>query len=99
MEPSYPQHQTFAPLLGERFELQYAGGETLSAELIEARPLGKAWLEGGRAPFSLLFKGPSAPALPQQIFRLAHPALQALDVFLVPVEAHADGVRYEAVFN
>lgn len=98
MDP-YPQHQTFAPLLGERFDLRYADGQSLAAELIEARPLGRASIAGGRAPFSLLFRGPAAPALPQQIFRLAHPALPALDVFLVPIEARADGVRYEAVFN
>lgn len=99
MDTAYPQHQTFAPLLGQRFDLRYADEQSLAAELIEARSLGAAWVEGGRAPFSLLFRGPVAPALPQQIFRLTHPALPELDVFLVPIEARADGVRYEAVFN
>ena len=98
-EPIFPGQESFAPLLGERFELHWPGGEPLTAELIEAQSLGDAQFNHGREPFSLLFKGPPTPALSQQTYRLFHPRLQALEVFLVPVEARSDGVRYEAVFN
>jgi hypothetical protein len=51
-------------------------------------------------PFSLVFTGPAAPALEQQIHALAHPALGLLEIFIVPIGPGPEGPsRYEAVFN
>ncbi len=50
-------------------------------------------------PFALLFVGPEVPSLSQGIHRLAHPKLGAMEIFLVPVGPHGDGLGYEAVFN
>ncbi len=89
----------FVPLRGERFDLSFdAAAEPLSAELVEAQALPLPAFNG-RQPFSLVFAGPVAPLLPQQTYRIAHPGLPALDLFLVPVAADARGVRYQAVFN
>lgn len=88
----------FTLLCGERFGLQAEGIAPLSAELIEAEPLGSAMVNG-RQPFSLVFAGPPAPVLPQQTYRLSHPRHPALDIFLVPVGADASAVQYQAIFS
>ena len=50
-------------------------------------------------PFALVFTG-DGPVLDQRTYRLEHPVLGALDIFLVPIGQDSDGrVRYEAVFN
>jgi hypothetical protein len=57
---------------------------------------------GTRAePFSALFRGPRTPVLPQQIYKLTHDQMPALEIFLVPVgpDPKAGGMLYEAVFN
>jgi hypothetical protein len=85
----------FAAHLHERFELDAGGAGRLSLELVEvARGGGE-----GQRPFSLAFLGPGGPMLPQGIHRLEHPALGALELFLVPIGRDAAGVSYEAVFN
>ena len=97
--PALPTLDEFAALRGERFALQGApAGDGLWAELVDAQPLAQP-PAGGRQPFSLLFAGPPAPVLPQQIYRLVHQRLPALDIFLVPVAADARAVRYEAIFS
>jgi hypothetical protein len=40
---------------------------------------------GGRAPFSLEFRGGPDPPLPQRIYRLEHDELGAIEIFLVPI--------------
>ena len=52
-----------------------------------------------RVPFALVFRGPAGDVLPQGTYHVEHDALGAFDLFLVPIGADADGVRYEAVFG
>ena len=88
----------FTPLLGQCFELRNGADLPLSVKLVEATAL--AVHPGApRAPFSLVFEGPTAPQLPQATYALAHPALGPLDISLVPVARSPAGIRYEAVFN
>lgn len=49
--------------------------------------------------FSLVFRGPRDPTLPQRIYRIEHDRIGAFDLFLVPIACEADGMKYEAVFN
>lgn len=59
-------------------------------------------LQGGTAElpaFSLIFRGPLAPALEQQIHTLEEADALAHAIFLVPVARDADGMRYQAIFN
>src|SRR3982751_229156 len=49
--------------------------------------------------FSLLFKGPQTPFMPQAVYKLKHAELGELEIFLVPVARDQDGFEYEAVFN
>ena len=50
--------------------------------------------------FSLVFAGPGRPMLEQRTYRLAHPVIGELEIFLVPIGYSAEGgLLYEAVFN
>jgi hypothetical protein len=96
-------HQDFAGRLGEQFELQVPEGPPVPLELIEATE-GEA--AGGRGPegqerrqFSLVFRGPSAPVVPQGTYPLGHAELEGLELFLVPIGPDAEGMRYEAAFG
>lgn len=53
-----------------------------------------------RQPFSLFFRGPLQPHLPQMTYTLTNPGFdEPLTIFLVPVGRNADGFEYEAVFT
>lgn len=89
----------FASRIGERFRLTADAGTTLTVELIDATTLGSPGSARGRTPFSLLFRGPMTPVLPQRIYRLDHDALGTLDLFLVPIGPRDGGMVYEAIFT
>lgn len=95
---------TFTPHLGTRFELDLAalpGGslELLTVTSWQPRTADTVGSPQGRTPFSVLFRGPMTPILPQHIYTLAHPHLGTFDVFLVPIGPDQQGMRYEAVFG
>ncbi len=50
-------------------------------------------------PFSVLFRGPTLPVLPQRTYVMDHNSLGRLELFLVPVGPDGQGMRYEAVFT
>jgi hypothetical protein len=50
-------------------------------------------------PFSLVLSGPPTPALPQASYRVRHPRLGPIDLFLVPIARDAASAQYEATFN
>jgi hypothetical protein len=89
----------FVPLVGERFTLDAGEAGSLELELAEANP----GLPGGpnqaRDPFTLLFRGPAEPVLPQRIYRFEHSETGALEIFIVPVARDDSGTSYEAVFS
>ena len=89
--------QTFAPLVGEAFHVDAgaAGRLALTLERAEASATGDG---AGREPFTLLFRGPTEPVLPQRTYGLEHPSLGRTEIFIVPIGSDADGVSYEAVF-
>lgn len=94
---------SFTSLVGEKFAVDAGEGGQLDLELLESRlhdPDAPALDESGaRTPFTLLFRGPAEPLLPQRIYRLEHESIGALEIFIVPVGQDADGVVYEAVFG
>lgn len=51
------------------------------------------------ASFSVMFHGAADSRLEQHIYRLQHPILGSLNLFLVPVGGDSNGFWYEAVFN
>ena len=93
--------ESFAGEMGKTFRLRQADAPAIDLILVEARGLSpKSKPPGaGRAPFSLVFRGPRDPVLAQRIYPLENSSLGRLEIFLVPIAADADGVKYEAVFN
>ena len=88
----------FTPHVGSRFRLQADEGD-LEMELSAAEAGGvEDAPRGARPPFSLTFRGPPGPILPQRIYRLEHDGMGELEIFLVPIGADPEGVTYEAVF-
>ncbi len=49
--------------------------------------------------FSLIFRGPQSPFVPQGSYRVNHQKLGELTIFLVPIGVDGAGLQYEAVFN
>ncbi len=95
---------TFSPYLNETFRVRLGSAEVIELDLAEisaARPAvaQAAATHGRRAPFSLFFRGPMQPTMPQRIYTLEHPELGRFDLFLVPIGPDGTGMRYEAVFN
>ena len=95
---------TFTPHLRTTFSLHLAATSGPDVELIAVEswhPQDPEIVEAPRyrVPFSLIFRGPRTPVLPQCIYTLAHAQLGTFDLFLVPIGPDADGMRYEAVFG
>lgn len=86
---------------GQSFTITLAGGEPYPLLLVQVNRWGSASPDPpSRAPFTLLFHNDRQDAyLPQQIYRLEHPEMGALDLFLVPLGPGPGGMRYEAVFS
>ena len=66
--------------------------------LVEARGL-PATQPVARTPFSLLFRNTSSFLFPQQTYRMQHPRLGEIGIFLVPVAREREGFLYQAIFN
>jgi hypothetical protein len=88
----------FSPLLHGLFRLT-AGELSLDLELVEVNDSGRKSTTQERAPFSILFKGTREKLVPQQMYRVEHETLGAMDLFIVPVREDKDGYYYEAVFS
>jgi hypothetical protein len=86
----------FEPHVGDVFAIATEGAD-VPLVLNEAKPLGTALREGGA--FSLSFIGPASSLLPQATYPLRHAVLGEVEIFIVPVGRHKDGVVYEAVFT
>ena len=86
----------FADHLGKRF---LVGDEpaSIEIELVEITRLDAP----EPRPFSLTFRGPLAPLLPQSIHRLEVEGAEPFDLFLVPLGPDRERAHqlYEAVFN
>jgi hypothetical protein len=95
--------EMFTECLGSPFRMHAGPGTVLEVELIEATALPPITARVGgpprRAPFSLLFRGPITPWVPQGIYRLENEKRGALEFFLVPIGPDEKGMRYEAIFN
>jgi uncharacterized protein DUF6916 len=90
----------FAALRGGTFVVRLPGGAAQDLELVDVRDLGRRQTPHGEmSNYGLTFLGRMRAPLAQATYRLEHPTLGVLDVFLVPSGQDGDGVRYEAIFN
>ena len=86
----------FTPHLDAAFDLQTAAG-VVPLTLAKVDPAGNSGRAGGA--FSLLFVAPKGPWLAQAIYPVTHPALGAMEIFLVPVGLIQGGNGYQAIFT
>ncbi len=93
--------EQFAGCLNQTFSLECPGADALQLELIQVEPKGRFDPERDkRQAFSLLFRGPAEPIVPQANYPLENTALGRLEIFLVPLGPDGKGgANYEAVFN
>jgi hypothetical protein len=83
----------FRPLLHDSFRISPPDADAFDVELVEVTEIPRE--PGGRAPFSLVFRGGPNPPLPQRIYSVEHEKLGELDIFLVPIAVD----QYQAVFT
>ena len=88
---------SFTAHLGEVFQLALESPPGVTLVLAEATGLGSS--SQARQAFSLVFRGASGLYLPQRIYRLEHPAMGGIEIFLVPLTPDAEGSRFEAIFT
>lgn len=84
----------FAGTEGSEFKVD-ADGQQLTMTLETAAELPSSGRREGS--FRLEFRGPTDPSLPQSIYRF-HRDGESAEIFIVPVERHARGTLYEAIF-
>ena len=86
----------FRAFHGATFRLRW-GDVDVPLVLEEVTAVGQR--PGHRDPFSLVFRGPPGGVLPQQQHQLSGDGFGEVEIFLVPIGADGEGVRYEAVFT
>lgn len=90
----------FSRLLGKRFRLRTEDGTTSYAKLIEASsPETRRALRFRREHFSIVFDVPGSIELVQGQYRISHPQIGSMDLFMVPVDLPEKHNRLEAVFT
>jgi hypothetical protein len=91
---------TFKPHIGETFRIIVDDQWQLQVKLTSVDPWGPEAGKGrSRAPFSLIFHGPSDSFLPQHIYRIENDDMEPMELFLVPIGPDQQGMQYEAVFT
>jgi hypothetical protein len=90
--------EEFASCLNEDFEIVFPDG-TLPVKLAEAKPWGPGQPANVRPPFSLTFRADRNLRLPQGIYKMRHPQLGEMEIFLVQIAADQSSSTFEAVFN
>jgi len=89
--------EQFTPCLDQDFEIVFSDG-VLPLKLSQARSLGVR-PESIREPFSLAFVAGRPLRLPQGVYRMRHPQLGEMEIFLVQIAADQTSSTFEAVFN
>lgn len=86
----------FREQLHSQFKVQQTPIGTITLELIDV-------VENDLSPkmelFSLQFRGPATPRLPQHIHTLEHDKLGHVEIFLTAIDGDAQGITYESVFH
>lgn len=91
------------PYLDQTFHVGLEGHPPLPIRLVSLTELGSAEdaekLPARRRGFSIVWKGPLDPILPQHVYRIDHPQMGVLEIFVVPIGPHSGEMQYEAIFN
>lgn len=91
---------SFAGAIGRRFRIGVEGlGRPVEVKLVEAERLPAGDDATTRESFSLIFRGPRLPLLPQGLYGFDDELLGRPEIFIVPIGRDNRGVRYQAVFG
>ena len=85
-------------IIGDSFTVSAEPTTDLVLHEVSLLQSGPEGLDESRS-FSVLFRGPTDPALEQATYVLNHAELGDLPLFLVPIAADETSRTYEAVFN
>jgi hypothetical protein len=89
----------FSSLVGKRFSMRTEGGITSQIKLIEANsPKTRQALRFRREHFSIVFDVPDNIKLDHGLYRVSHPQIGTMDLFMVPVDLPERHNRLEAIF-
>lgn len=92
-------HLDFQGWLNQKFQINLNAG-TLEVELISCTTLPSHHTQAAaREPFSVIFRGPRTPVLPQRSYPFTGGPANGLEIFIVPVGPDEVGMRYEAIFT
>lgn len=91
-------HSSFEEQLNTPFHIHFGGEAPLEVVLYEVR-LHEPHSGPRKQPFSLYFRGPRQPILPQAIYCVEHDRMGTMDIFIVPIGPEGQWMGYEAVFN
>lgn len=92
--------EEFSKHVNTTFRARLDAEAEVDLELAEVKGYkNKAIEQKGMERFSVFFKGPEAPRLPQKTYTLRHDQMGEFEIFLVPLSPNDQGCRYEAVFN
>jgi len=94
-------YETMKDQVGTTFQVR-AGDQTFDFVLVKAlKVMESEAARLKRSAFSLHFRGPAAPLIPQQILNVRHPSFgdEEQEVFFVPISREPAGYVYEAVFT
>lgn len=90
----------FEAHLNEVFTITLEDGQVYPLTLLRVTERSEPYLPGARRPFNLLFQNPRKDSyLPQRIYRLEHPQMGALELFIVPLGSDQHGMLYEIIFS
>jgi hypothetical protein len=92
----FPNFEVFDGRQGETFCV--LGPNPVALTLTAATTWGQPFAADMRQPFTIQLRGPLEPFLPQGMYPLEHPAIEGLEVFLVPLGPGDRGMQYEAIF-
>ena len=91
-----PTHADFAAAANSGFVATFGDGSQTGLSLVNVSSLNE---NGVTRSFSLMFRAPGEVSAEQNTYRLSHPELGEMDIFLVPVKRDAEGLYFESVFN
>jgi hypothetical protein len=89
--------QDFSALVGTEVEVSAYGQQALLR--VKEAALIKSPSPRATEPFHLVLGAPSTWRMPQGLFRMKHPQLGEIELFVVPIGPDGEGFSYEVIFN
>src|SRR5215204_1451266 len=88
--------EDFSKYLDTKFKVYRSDDEVFEAELVGVFDLRN---DDVLQTFSVEFLIPDEFGQEQRIYKIEHPELGAIELFIVPVGQNDSGLRFEAIFN